>query len=79
MVDARRSGDENLDSSVIAENLNLLVNSSYDYQIMDRNKDKETKYLSNEKTHKAIKGNMFKRLNNVSKELCEIYDSKIKD
>ena len=35
-VDARREGDENSNSSVVAETMKLLANSSYGYQIMDR-------------------------------------------
>ena len=34
VVDARREGDENPDSSVVAETMELLGNSSYGYQIM---------------------------------------------
>ena len=77
VVDARR-GDENPDSSVVAETMKLLGNSSYGYQIMDRSKHTETKYLNDEKTHKAINGKMFKRLNNVSKELYEVELAKSK-
>ena len=78
VVDARRAGDENSDSSVVAETLKLLGNSSYGYQIMDRSRHTETKYLNDEKTHKAIKGEMFKRLNNVSKEIYEVELAKSK-
>ena len=35
-VNARRQGDENPNSSVMAETMKLLANSSYGYQIMDR-------------------------------------------
>ena len=45
---------------------------------MDRSKHAEIKYLNDEKTHKAINGKMFKRLNNVSKELYEIELAKSK-
>ena len=38
---------------------------------MDRSRHTETKYLSDEKTHKAISGKLFRRLNSVSKEICE--------
>ena len=72
MVDARRGGDENPDSSVVAETMNLLGNSSYGYEIVDRSKHTETKSLNDEKTHKSINGKMFKRLNNVSKEPYEV-------
>ncbi|XP_075263345.1 uncharacterized protein LOC142354893, partial [Convolutriloba macropyga] len=72
VVDARRAGDENTDSSVVAETMKLLGNSSYGYQIMDRSRHTETKYLNDEKTHKAINGKKFKRLNSVSKEIYEV-------
>ena len=36
-VDARRQADENPNSSVVAETIKPLANSSYGYQIMDRN------------------------------------------
>ena len=42
VVDARREGDENPDSSVVAETMKLLGNSSYGYQIMDRSRYTET-------------------------------------
>ena len=45
-MDARRKGDEN--SSVVAETMKLLSNSSYGYQIMDRSRHTVTKYLSDE-------------------------------
>ena len=48
-VDARRQGDENPKSSVVAETMKLLANSSYGYQIMDRSRHTVTKYLSDEK------------------------------
>ena len=52
--------------------MKLLGNSSYGYQIMDRSRHTETKYLNDEKTHKAINGKLFKRLNSVSEELYEV-------
>ena len=42
-VDARREGDENPNSSVVAETMKLLANSSYGYQIMDRSRHTVTK------------------------------------
>ena len=47
-VDARRQGDENPNSSVVAETMKLLANSSYGYQIIDRSRHTVTKYLSDE-------------------------------
>ena len=68
MVDARREGDENPLSGVVAETMKLLGNSSYGYQIMDRSRHTITKYLNDEKTHKAINEPLFKRLNTVEKK-----------
>ena len=63
VVDARRAGDENPLSGVVAETMKLLENSSYGYQTMDRSKHTMTKYLGDEQTHKAIKNQFFKRPN----------------
>ena len=71
-VDARRRGDENPNSSVVAETMKLLANSSYGYQIMDRSRHTETKYLNDEKTHSAINSKMFKRLNHITDQLYEV-------
>ena len=72
MVDARRAGDENPNSSIVPEKMKLLGNSSFGYQIMDRSRHTETKYVNNKKTHKAINGKKFKRLNNVSKDFYKV-------
>ena len=48
-VDARTQGDQNPKSSVVAETMKLLDNSSYGYQIMDRSRHTVTKYLADEK------------------------------
>ena len=56
-VDARRQGDENPNSSVVAETMKLLANSSYGYQIMDLSRHTVTRYLTDEKTHSAINSN----------------------
>ena len=69
VVDARREGDENPLSGVVAETMKLLGNSSYGYQIMDSSRHTITKYLNDEKTHKAINEPLFKRLNTVEKDL----------
>ena len=71
-VDARRQGDENPNSSVVAETMNLLGNSSYGYQIIDRSRHTVIKYLNDEETHSAINSKMFKRLNHITDELYEI-------
>ena len=45
---------------------------------MDRSKHTETKYLNDEKMHKTINWKVFKRLNNLSKELYEVEPAKSK-
>ena len=59
-------------SSVVAETMKLLANSSYGYQIMDRSRHTVTKYLNDEKTHSAINNKIFKRLNFITDQLYEI-------
>ena len=65
-VDARREGDENPNSSVVAETMKLLANSSYGYQIMDHSRHTVTKCLSDEKTHGAINTKLLKRLDHIN-------------
>ena len=48
-VDARRQRDENPNSSVVAETMKILANSSYGYQIMDRSQHTVTNYPTDEK------------------------------
>ena len=72
VVDARRAGDENPLSGVVAETMKFLGNSSYGYQIMDKSKHTMAKYLGDKKTHKAINNQFFKRLNVVAKDLFEV-------
>ena len=69
---ARREGDENPNSSVVAKTMKLLYNSSYGYQIMDRSRHTITKYLSDEKTHGTINTKFFKRLDHINDQLCEV-------
>ena len=71
-VKARRQGDENPKSSVVAETMKLLAKNSYGYQIMDRSRHTVTKYLNDEKTHSAINNKIFKRLNFITDQLYEI-------
>ena len=71
-VDAGRQGDENPNSSVVAETMKLLANSSYGYQIMDRSRHLVTKYLNDEKTYSAINSKMLKRLNHITDQLYEV-------
>ena len=71
-VNSRRQGDENPNSSVVAETMKLLANSSYGYQIMDRGRHTVTKYLTDEKTHTAINSKLFKNLDHVNNSLYEV-------
>ena len=75
-VDARRQGDENPNSSVVAEAMKLLANSSYRYQIMDRSRHTVTKYLNHEKTNEAINSKLFKKLDHNKNSLYEVELSK---
>ena len=52
--------------------MEFLANSSYGYQIMDRSRHIVKKYLSDEKTHAANNGNLFKKLDHVNNSLYEI-------
>ena len=72
VVDARREGDENHDTSDVAETMKLLGNSSYGYQNMDRKRHTETLYLNDEKTHKAIINPLYRRSNNNSTDIHEV-------
>ena len=69
---ASRESDKIPNSSVVAETLKLLANSSYGYQITDRNRHTVTKYLSDEKTHAANNNELFKRIDHVNNSLYEV-------
>ena len=71
-VNARREGDENPNSSVVAEILKLLANSFNGYQIMNRSRHTVKKYLSDEKTHRAINNKIFKQLGYIKNQLFEV-------
>ena len=71
-VDARKKGDENPNSSGVAETMKLLANSSYGYQIRDRSRHTLTKYLNHQKTHAANNSNLFKRLDHMNNSLYEV-------
>ena len=71
-VNTRRQGNENPNSSVVAETRKLLANSFYGYQIMDRSRHTVTKYLRDEKTHAAINSKLFKKLDYVNNSLYEV-------
>ena len=71
-VDARRRGDENSNTNVVAETMKLLANSCYGYQIMDRSRHTVTTYLTDEKTLAAFNIKLFKKLDHVNNSLYEV-------
>ena len=71
-VDARRQGDENSNSSVVAETMKLLANSVYVLQIMDRSLHTVTKYRTVEKTYIAISSKIFRPLNHITDQMYEV-------
>ena len=71
-VNARREGDQNPNSNVVAERMKLLANSFYGYQIMDPSRHTVTKYLSDEKLNGALNTNFFKRLDHINDQLYEV-------
>ena len=72
VVEAQRLGDQNKKSIVVAETMKLLSNSSYGYQIMDRSKHTETKYLNEKKTNRAINSTFFKQLQYIHESVYEV-------
>ena len=70
-VNARLEGDENPNSSVVAETMKLLADSFYIFQIMERSRHTVTNYLSDEKTHGAINTKLVMRLDLVKDQLYE--------
>ena len=71
-VDARTQGDKNPNSSVVAETMKLLANSSYGCKIMDRSKHTVTKNLTDKKKHAAINSKLFKKLDHVNNSIFEV-------
>ena len=71
-ADAKRQGDQNRNSSVVAETMKFLANSSYGYQIMDRSRHTVTRYLTDKKTHAAIYSKLFKKLDHVNNSLYDV-------
>ena len=68
-ADARRQGDDKLNSNVVAEAMRLLADSSYGYQIEDRCRHSVTRYMNDEKTHATIDNEMFKSLGYINDQL----------
>ena len=75
-VYARREGDENPNSSVVAETMKLLACSSYGYQCMDRSRHIVAKTLGVEKKHGASSTKFFERLDYIIDQLFEVVMAK---
>ena len=71
-VGPRRQGDENSNSSVVAETMKFLAKSFYGYQVMDWSRHTVTKYLSDKETHATINSNLLKNLDHVNNLLYEV-------
>ena len=52
--------------------MKLIASSSYGYHIMNRSRHTVTKYLTDEKTHSAIKSKMIKSPNHITDQLYEV-------
>ena len=71
-VNARRKGDENPNSSVVAKIKKLLANISYGYHNMDWSRHTLKKYHSDENTYGAINNEMFNHLGYQNDQLYEL-------
>ena len=76
-VDAGRQKVGNTFSNIVAETMKLLANSFYGYQILDRSRQRVTKYLNDEKTHGAISSGVFKKLNHVNNAFYGVQLAKV--
>ena len=76
VVDARREGDRNKDSTAVAETMKFIGNSSYGYQIMDRSRHTTTKYAKGPQVDKFINNRFFKTLNELPEKIYEVEMSK---
>ena len=72
VVEARRNGDTNENSSVVAETMKLIGNSSYGYQIMNRSRHSVTKYGNESSIHDYINSKMFKTFTEVCDDVYEV-------
>ena len=59
-VDARRKGDENPNSSVVAETVKLLGNSFYGYLILNQSRRTKTNYFTDGRHMRPLKVNCSK-------------------
>ena len=59
-------------SSVMAETMKLIANSSYGYHIMDRSRHTTTKYATKEKMNKLNNESKFESLSVLSSNIFEV-------
>ena len=71
-VDVRRQGEENPNSSVVAETMKLLPNSCCGYQNMDWSRRFDTKYLNVDMTLAFINNKLLEGLAHINDQLYEI-------
>ena len=71
-VEARTQGDKNPNSTVVAETMKFLANSSHGYQIVDRSQHTVTKYLTDKETHAANNSKLLERLDHVNNSFYEV-------
>ena len=78
VVNARREGDQNKSSAVLAETMKLLANSSYGRLLLDRSKHRTTAYVNTIKADQLINKANFHSYNAVSEDCFEISSLKYK-
>ena len=72
VVEARREGDKNTSSSVVAETMKLIGKSSYEYQMMNRLKLSKTQYVVGAEVDKLVNERIFKNLNVLPSSIFEV-------
>ena len=71
-VNGRREEEENPNLKFVLETMELLANSSYGYQFMDRSRHTVTNYVSDAKTDGAINTKLSKRLDHIKDQFYEV-------
>jgi hypothetical protein len=75
-VDARRAGDSNPDSCVLAETMKLIGNSAYGRQIMDRSRHNDAIYCDSIDVDRQINNPLFKNINEIDDGVYELTTGK---
>ena len=74
VVDARRDGGRNKESTVVAETMKLVRSSSYAYQILYRSRNTSTKFVKVPHFDKFINNRFSKSLNEWLDQIDQIDD-----